>query len=88
MLEKKMESTKIVWISIIITFSLALIINLIPSTGFFGAYFVDVYIIFPLFSIQLFTLFFYKKKAIVAITINILIVLAMLYITYKFFINR
>ncbi|SHH06317.1 hypothetical protein SAMN05421866_1993 [Chryseobacterium oranimense] len=61
---------------------------MLPSNGFFGAYYVDIYIIIPLLLVQLLTLLFYKKNNILAMIINILINLIMIFITYKFFVNN
>lgn len=83
-----MGLNRIIWICVIISISVTLIINIIPSSDFFGAYYIDLYIIIPLFLIQLSTLFFYKRNTTTAIIINVLIALIMIYIAYKFFINR
>jgi hypothetical protein len=83
-----MGSNKIVFISIVISFIEAVIINLIPSKNFFGAYYVDIYIIVPLFLIQLSTLLFYKRHTVWANIISVLITLIMTFITYKFIVNN
>ena len=82
-----MESSKIVYFSVFISIVLTIVINLIPSKNFFGAYYVDLYIIIPLIWIQLSTLLFFKKHIALAIIINVLIVLIMIFITYKFIVN-
>ncbi|MDR6545176.1 hypothetical protein J2810_001218 [Chryseobacterium rhizosphaerae] len=84
-----MGSSKIVYISIAISISivLAVVVNLIPSKNFFGAYYIDLYIIVPLILIQLSTLLFFKKYITLATIINVLIVLIMIFITYKFIVN-
>ncbi|KMQ63918.1 hypothetical protein ACM40_03870 [Chryseobacterium sp. BLS98] len=82
-----MGSSKIIYASIVISIVLTLVINLVPSKNFFGAYYVDLYIIVPLILVQLSTLLFFKKLITFAHIINVLIVLIMIFITYKFIVN-
>ena len=80
-----MASSKIIYITISVI--LIIVINIIPSENFFGAYYINLYIILPLFLMQLSTLLFYKKYTILTRIINILIIIILMFITYKFIIN-
>jgi len=78
-----MESNKITLISIAIFIIVAITMNLIPSKTFFGPYYLDLYVILPLFLIQLSTLLFHKKNIVIATIINVLIVVIMFFLLIK-----
>ena len=75
-----------IW-SVILSIILIGIINLIPSKNFFGAYYVDLYILFPLLLFQLVTLLFSVKYGKLSLFVSISVNLIIMFILYKFVVN-
>ena len=59
-----------------------IIINFIPIKNFFGHYYIDLYVLLPLFFFQLFNTIFSKNYSKISILIGVIINLIIVFLLY------
>lgn len=81
-------SKKIILVALSITVIVTIFVNLITNVNFFGAYYVNLYVIFPIALIQVIAILLFKKAKRFILILNILIAFIMLFILYKLIVNN
>ena len=81
-------SKKIILVALSITVIVTIFVNLITIENFFGAYYVNLYVIFPIALIQVIAILLFKKAKRFILIVNILIAFIMLFILYKLIVNN
>lgn len=81
-------SKKIILGTFLVAIVVTIVVNLIKIENFFGAYYIDLYVIVPLLLIQIMSLLLLKKAVRFVLILNIVVALIMLFVLYKLITNN
>lgn len=81
-------SKKIILGTFLVAIVVTIVVNLIKIENFFGAYYIDLYVIVPLLLIQIMSLLLLKKAVRFVLILNIVVTLIMLFVLYKLITNN